>query len=335
MTIHILGSLLKKTRTILAVSGAALLLAACGGGDSDNTSSGGDGENNSATQGAPVVEGQVVAQVNGEEITIHELNLEVARTNIPAGADRRAIEENVLRAIVTRKIYEQRAIEAGLDRSPNILLDLRRTRSALLAQAYLRSRGGERQPVGRREAEQFVFSNPDIFANRTYYIFDSIIVPTASLTEEVKDEYEQIGNLNDVESRLLREDKLHQRRPYTVYSETLPSAMLAKMPELERDRKIFFLVQGASTYITQFQESRPAVLSGEEAIDAAIKTLTDRKSREFLVSVENEAVGGSDVTYLGDFASLAEKPENLLDGRLQNEIDDVVQSSPEGEDQNQ
>jgi EpsD family peptidyl-prolyl cis-trans isomerase len=311
-----------------AIVGLSLLLVACGGNNADQTNDGGAGEaNTTGNDDGLVLEGQVVAQVNGEEITIHELNVEIARLNIPVGADRKPIEENVLRSIVSRKVFEQQAKAAGLDRSPEVLLDLRRTRSALLAQAYLRSRSNERPVVSRREADQYVLDNPAFFANRTYYIFDSIIVPTTALSEEIKDKYEASGNLNDIESDLLREDKQHQRRPYTIYSESLPAAMIEKMPELQRDRTVFFLVQGASTYITQFQESRPAVLSGEEAIDAAIRVLTNQKAREFITSVEVDAVNAADIKYLGDYTNLGEQPSNLLENKIQDEIKDTVNST--------
>ncbi len=309
-----------------AIVGLSLMLTACGA-DSEPQATDDSTQTTKVPDDGLVLEGQVVAQVNGEEITIHELNVEIARLNIPADADRRPIEENVLRSIVSRKIFEQKAKAIGLDRSPEVLLDIRRTRSALLAQAYLRSRSGERPAVSRREAQQYVLDNPVLFANRTYYIFDSIVVPTTDLTEELKDQYEASGNLNDIESDLLSKETQHQRRPYTIYSETLPAAMIEKMPELQRDRTVFFLVQGATTFITQYQESRPAVLAGEEAIDAAIRTLTSQKSRDFLTSIELNAVEESDVTYTGSFSNLEDKPENLIQGKLQQEIDDSVQST--------
>ena len=310
------------------IVGLSLLLAACGSDSEPQEANGDDAKANTPDDGL-VLEGQVVAEVNGEAITIHELNVEIARLNIPADADRRPIEENVLRSIVSRKVFEQKAKEAGLDRSPEVLLDLRRTRSALLAQAYLRSRSGERPIVSRREADQYALNNPALFANRTYYIFDSIVVPTTDLTEDVKDRFEEIGNLNDIESELLNQETQHQRRPYTIFSETLPAAMVEKMPELQRDRTVFFLVQGATTFITQYQESRPAVLAGEEAIDAAMRILTTRKSREFLASIELNAVEESNIVYSGSFSNLQDKPENLIQGKLQSEIDESVQSTDE------
>jgi EpsD family peptidyl-prolyl cis-trans isomerase len=308
------------------IVGLSLMLTACGA-DSEPQATDDNTQATNAPDDGLVLEGQVVAQVNGEEITIHELNVEIARLNIPVDADRRPIEENVLRSIVSRKIFEQKAKAIGLDRSPEVLLDIRRTRSALLAQAYLRSRSGERPVVSRREAQQYVLDNPALFANRTYYIFDSIVVPTTDLTEELKDQYEASGDLNDIESDLLSKETQHQRRPYTIYSETLPAAMIEKMPELQRDRTVFFLVQGATTFITQYQESRPAVLAGEEAIDAAIRILTSQKSRDFLTSVELNAVEESDVIYTGSFSNLEDKPENLIQGKLQQEIDESVQST--------
>ncbi|UTW55862.1 EpsD family peptidyl-prolyl cis-trans isomerase [Kordiimonas sp. SCSIO 12610] len=316
-----------KFVSFCSIVALSLFLTGCGSSNETADENAAAGGNKTVGDDGLILEGQVVAQVNGEEITIHELNVEIARLNIPVDADRRPIEENVLRSIVSRKVFEQQAKAAGLDRSPEVLLDLRRTRSALLAQAYIRSRSNERPVVSRREADQYVLDNPDFFANRTYYIFDSIVVPSSSLPEELKDEYEAVGNLNDIESDLLAKDTQHQRRPYTIYSETLPAAMREKMPELQRDRTVFFLVQGANTFITQFQESRPAVLAGEEAIDAALSVLRNQKAREFLTSIELDAINSADIKYLGDFTSLGEQPSNLLENKIQDEIKDTVNST--------
>jgi hypothetical protein len=75
------------------------------------------------------------------------------------------------------------------------------------------------------------------------------------------------------------------------------------------------------------RKRRPAVLAGEEAIDAAMRILTAQKSREFLSSIELSTVKEADIQYEGSFANLQDKPENLIQGKLQNEIDESVQST--------
>ncbi len=50
-------------------------------------------------------EGQVVAVVNGEEITLNELNGEIAELNIPANVDKIRVRAEVLQRMVERRCW--------------------------------------------------------------------------------------------------------------------------------------------------------------------------------------------------------------------------------------
>ncbi|WP_308910182.1 EpsD family peptidyl-prolyl cis-trans isomerase [Pseudokordiimonas caeni] len=319
----------KNNLTKAAAIASVLVLAACGGGD-DKAESGGGAPEAAKEGGEQTPSSQVVANVNGEEVTIHELNSELSRINIPADADRQAIEENVLRAIVNRKVLEQKAVGAGLDRVPGVIAEIRRSRSTLLAQAYMRSQASGAQTVSRQEAEKFILDNPNLFANRTYYIFDAILAPSDALPEEKKDAFEALGNLDEIERQLSNSQINNQRKPYTAFSETIPSAMQEKLPELMRDRTVFFVVQGPRTMITQFQESRPASLTGEDALRVATRMLQGRNNRETMMKVQSEALEQATVSFSGKFASMTKNPPNLVDGKLQREIDSSVQQPDAG-----
>src|SRR5262249_48039404 len=78
-----------------------------------------------ATATAPTdqVTGQVIAHVGKQDITVQELDNEFRWNAIPL--DKRnddALVKRVLSELVLRKYLAQRAVEAGLDRDPTVLL---------------------------------------------------------------------------------------------------------------------------------------------------------------------------------------------------------------------
>lgn len=82
--------------------------------------------------------GQVIATVNGEEVTLAELNEEARARGITIGTDL-SVRDRLLQDIINRKILVQKAITAELDQTPAHLLAKRRTTEILLAQQLIAS----------------------------------------------------------------------------------------------------------------------------------------------------------------------------------------------------
>ena len=148
---------------LAAVAAAALMLAGC---------------QKSAT-------GQVVAVVNGEEITLPELNAELAGTNLPAGADKDRARADVLQRMVERRVITQQAKTDGLDRDPDFLIRQRQVNDALLMEAYGKRAQDTIRVPDQAAVDRFIAQNPGAFANRTVFSVDQLHFPPQSqaLTE--------------------------------------------------------------------------------------------------------------------------------------------------------
>ena len=60
-------------------------------------------------------EGQTVAVVNGQEVTLSELNFELGLANIPPGTDKNAARSQVLQTMIDRRLLANQAREEGVD----------------------------------------------------------------------------------------------------------------------------------------------------------------------------------------------------------------------------
>lgn len=120
-------------------------------------------------------EGQVVATVDGKDVTIHELNAEIAQLPNQGGdAPRKLIESVALARVIERKMLVQEAIKRKLDQNPQFLLARQRTDETLLVQAL---QGDIQQKVTatpRENAQKFVADNPQIFGDRKIFTLDQI-----------------------------------------------------------------------------------------------------------------------------------------------------------------
>src|SRR5438477_9293992 len=96
---------MKPARTNLAILLACIALCACRFpqlGGSPKTPS-----------------GQVVAVVDGREVTLRELRAELAGVSFPDARARKLGEQAALKAIVTRRIVARAAHDQGIDKTPD------------------------------------------------------------------------------------------------------------------------------------------------------------------------------------------------------------------------
>lgn len=144
------------------ILGAALaaLLAGCGG-DKDK---------------APA--GQVVATVNGEEITRTALTAEMAAMGIPP--DQRAdSEDRVLQQMIDRKVIAQAAKTAKMDQAPAFVVMRARANEALLAQSYVdRLVGENRTQPSQAEIAAYLAERPWIGRDRAILTIDQLRFPS-------------------------------------------------------------------------------------------------------------------------------------------------------------
>jgi peptidyl-prolyl cis-trans isomerase C len=267
---------------------AMLALAACGDGTKK------------AEKSPP---GQVIARVGGEEVTIHELNTERRYVNLPPNAKAEDVSHGLLDALVERKILDKRAVDAGLDRQPNVLLELRRAREQVLAQAYLQERSTTRTPVGKREIEKFIADNPMMFAEQEALFFDQVAVSNASITPEVVTLLDKAKSLNEVESILDQQSVKHFRRLDSSSTAALPPEVVTQMKNA-KPTDVLLSRTGEVAYFSVLTSHRPQPLTGDDAFEAARRVLQTRKNQADLAEIRQAAKQGIEVTYLGDYAAI-------------------------------
>jgi EpsD family peptidyl-prolyl cis-trans isomerase len=126
-------------------------------------------------RGAKAPEGQVVATVDGQEVTVHELNAEIAGIgNRASGAPAKLVESVALQRVIERKMLANEASKLKLDKNPQFLLSKQRTEENLLVQALQADIQQKVQPATREAAQKYVSDNPQVFGDRKIFTLDQI-----------------------------------------------------------------------------------------------------------------------------------------------------------------
>lgn len=118
--------------------------------------------------------GQILAIVNGEEISMQELNAELQGARIPDSVDRNVLRKQVLQRLIDRKLIVQKAREQGLDKTPEFISQQRRLEENLLVTLLGQKIAAQVPMPDDRDIAQYIADNPTQFGGRERLLLDQI-----------------------------------------------------------------------------------------------------------------------------------------------------------------
>jgi len=176
-------------------------------------------------------EGQVVAVVNGEEITANELNSEIASRNIPANVDKKVVRADVLQQMVDRRLLAQAAKDQGLDRDPTYISRERVLKENLLVEMYAKKALDTVAVPDAAKVDQFIASHPSLFADRVKFRLDQVIFNPPADMAKLK-ELNGVHSIDGIVEWLKKNDIKFQRGPNALDSASLPPELVGKIKAL-------------------------------------------------------------------------------------------------------
>lgn len=119
---------------------------------------------------------QVVAKVNGSEITVHQLNFALSKLGKLDQAQMKAASEKVLQQMVDMELLKQKSVDEKLDRDPNVLQVLEATKQQVLAQAYMQKVATKQAAPSADDIKRFYDTHPELFSERNVYVIQEFAV---------------------------------------------------------------------------------------------------------------------------------------------------------------
>lgn len=219
--------------------------------------------------------GQVVATVNGKDVTIYELNAELQGVRLPTGDQRKAIEQAALQQLINRKILADYAREQGIDKSPNYILQERRADEALLVNLLQRQIASKVTPPTRDEADKYIAANPALFADRKIFALDQI---QFAIPEDVKklSAFEPLKTMDQVEQRVIEEGWEYRRAPSQLDSVGANPDLIRKIVALPPG-EIFIIPTGRVIVASRITDAKVVPFTGDKAVQYAMSLIQQQK----------------------------------------------------------
>jgi EpsD family peptidyl-prolyl cis-trans isomerase len=216
-------------------------------------------------------EGQVVAVVNGEEITLNELNGEIAELNIPANVDKTRVRAEVLQRMVERRLLAQSAKDAGLDRDPTYVSQERRMKEQLLVSMYGKKAFDTVAVPDTVKVDQYISSHPTLFADRTRYKLDQIVFDPPKDTKTLAP-LTGLHSMTDIAGWLNSKGIKFQRGGNTLDSAGVPPEVMAKIKALPAGEP-FIVPNAGKIVVSVITASEPVAVPPEQARPMATQAI--------------------------------------------------------------
>jgi EpsD family peptidyl-prolyl cis-trans isomerase len=246
---------------------------------------------------------QVAVKVNKEEITVHQLNNEMARLRGLNEEQRKGAAKQVLERLVDQELLVQRAMERKLDRDPRVMQAIEANKRQILAQAYLDSLTANAARPAADAIKQFYDAHPELFSARKIYRLQELAIgPRPEITTaKVEEELKRAKSLNDMVEWLKREKIPFNANSTVKAAEQLPMEVVPKLAALGIGQAMLMPSQ-QGYLIVQIAATEPQPLTEEQARPFIEQYLTNQKRVEIARYEIKSLKDGAKIEYVGDFA---------------------------------
>lgn len=222
--------------------------------------------------------GQVVATVDGEEITSLQLRAELGNFGSRDPAVMKAAQQQALQRIILRKLLAEEGRKLKLDKGTDYTLQVERGQETLLAQLYQRKLASQTTQPTRQAAQEFVGAHPEMFSGRRVMFIDQLI---AAPTKIAPDRLRPLKSLQEIRALLDAEGIQYQEN--AVVLDTLTgNPQLVKAVSGLPPGEIFVIPQGGSLLFNQVSATRATPFTGDMATAYAMNALRGQKAQELV-----------------------------------------------------
>lgn len=245
---------------------------------------------------------QVAARVNGDEITVHQINNSLAKLgNLNAEQSKEAAKQ-ILKSLVDQQLVVARAIEDKVDRDPKVVQALEENRRQILANAYIeRIAQGVAQPTDV-EIKDYYAKNPALFSERRVYKFQELAIQTTpENAAAIQAKLAEMKNPGEFVAWLKAQNIPARGGQSVKTAEQLPMELLPRLHAMKPGQ--FMVMNGTNRITLLFLADAQSQPIAEERAKPLIATyLVNSKKREIAAAELKKLREKAKIEYVGEYS---------------------------------
>jgi len=261
---------------------------------------------------------QVVARVNGDEITVHQINYVLARSqNITPEIEAQAKRE-ILDRLIDQQLAKQKAIENGLDRTPNVLQAVEAAKSEILARAYLEQiAAGLRRPAPV-EIHDYYMKHPELFAQRRLFDLEELaFVAKDEIATGLREQLSKANSMRNIANWLQIQGVKFAANRGVRAAEQIPLDILPRVQSMKEGEIQLFEGNGGRFQLIRVVTFKPAPVDEATATPRIQLFLSNRNASEAIAKAMKNTKEQAKIEYVGEFASAAAASEPKVKPKTQ------------------
>ena len=246
---------------------------------------------------------QVAAKVNGDEITVHQINAMLGQNPNLAPGDAAAARGEALRRLIERQIAVQQARRGKFDRSPKVLLAMEAAREEALARAFTEEFARSQPAPSAADVKRYYAENPALFSQRRVFSLETISVTAdEALGAELKRRAAKLGSVKAIGEWLSSRNVRFAPNSGVRGAEEIPLAMLPTLHAM-KEGEIQVLDEGAGRFqVVRVASAHPAPVDLATATPSIRQFLFNRSVGEAMEAKLRQLRAAAKIEYFGEFA---------------------------------
>lgn len=266
-----------------------------------------------AREDGPVTATQVAARVNGDEITVHQVNYFLARNrNVTPEVAARAKRE-ILDGLIDRHLASQKAIDSRLDRSPNVVQAIEAAKSEILARAYLEQVVATLPEPAPWEIQKYYSEHPELFAQRRVFDLEEFaFVAKDDVAAGLRELSSRARSMQEVAEWLRSRGVNFVANHGARAAEQIALDILPRLQAMKEGRIQLFDAGGGRYQVIRVLAAKVEPVDEATATPRIKQFLVNRRSSEVIAKQMRQIKEQAKIEFVGEFAGGAAAPQEKI-----------------------
>ena len=220
---------------------------------------------------------QVVASIDGVDISVYQLNDAVSNMPGVTSANATQVQSEVLKKLINQQLTAARAQATGLDRTVPVIQAIEFAKREILSRAYLDKVTSTIPKTTDVEAKKYFTDTPQLFLERRIYSLQEIVLPATAVSNTTLREIIANKSMEQI-AKALRDKNIKFTADTPVKAaEQLSLALLPKI-HVMKDGETQLITAGDTTLILHLVESKSEPIDEATALPRIRQYLDNQKA---------------------------------------------------------
>ncbi len=248
---------------------------------------------------------QVAVKVGSEEISVHQINQVLSRTNAASATPQavQTLRREVLEKLIDQQLAVDQAVESKLNRTPEVVALIEAARREVLARAYIQQVTSALPKPTAEETKKYFADHPALFAERRVFNLQEVQLPAsagAAVAEQVRALLAAGKPMEEVATFLKSKDLKFGGGAATRAAEQIPLELLTKVHAL-KDGQSLVIENPQGFNVLRVAASQSAPVPEASALPRIEQFLANQRGAEAVGQSIKQLRAKTTITYMGDF----------------------------------